>query len=133
MVRGWVLTQIGVGQLLCNIPPSIIESFFMMMFLITGHNINDARRRVDLRTNMYLRRLKLLAYVERLGLSAVWDVVFACGERILVSTELLSAFVDSAPCCPLNPSDFMFRYFLAPIFKFPPFAVRLQQVSTTGP
>jgi low-affinity ferrous iron transport protein len=40
---GWSVT----GQLLCNVPPSIIESFFMMI-LITGHNIGDAKRRVDL-------------------------------------------------------------------------------------
>ncbi|KAK4233713.1 hypothetical protein C8A03DRAFT_47803 [Achaetomium macrosporum] len=39
------------GQLLCNIPPSIVESFFMMI-LIAGHNINDSPRRADLR-NMY--------------------------------------------------------------------------------
>ncbi len=56
------------GQLLCNIPPSIIESFFMMI-LITGHNINDSRRRAGLRT-MYLRRLRLLAYIEKLQVSA---------------------------------------------------------------
>ncbi|KAL2130211.1 hypothetical protein VTI74DRAFT_6767 [Chaetomium olivicolor] len=56
------------GQLLCNIPPSIIESFFMMI-LITGHNISDSRRRADLRT-LYIRRLKLLGYVEKLEASA---------------------------------------------------------------
>jgi len=54
---GWSVT----GQLLCNVPPSIIESFFMMI-LITGHNVSDAKRRVDLQ-NIYVRRLKLLAYV----------------------------------------------------------------------
>ncbi|POR35252.1 Low-affinity iron/zinc ion transport protein fet4 [Tolypocladium paradoxum] len=53
------------GQLLCNIPPSIIESFFMMI-LITGHNLAESRKRVDLH-NMYLRRLKLLTYVNGLG------------------------------------------------------------------
>lgn len=52
------------GQLLCNVPPSIIESFFTAI-LITGHNIGDARRRVDLH-NIYLRRLKLLSYVNTL-------------------------------------------------------------------
>lgn len=55
---GWSVT----GQLLCNVPPSIIESFFMMI-LITGHNIGDAKKRVDLH-NVYLRRLKLIAYVK---------------------------------------------------------------------
>jgi low-affinity ferrous iron transport protein len=57
-VMGWSVT----GQLLCNVPPSIIESFFTMV-LITGHNIGDAKRRVDLH-NIYLRRLKLVSYVE---------------------------------------------------------------------
>ena len=37
---GWSLT----GQLLCNIPPSIVESFFTMI-LITGHNIGEDKRR----------------------------------------------------------------------------------------
>ena len=49
------------GQLLCNVPPSIIESFFMMI-LITGHNIEDAKKRIDLH-NLYLRRLKLFSFV----------------------------------------------------------------------
>ncbi|KAF8860901.1 putative low affinity iron transporter [Acephala macrosclerotiorum] len=57
---GWSVT----GQLLCNVPPSIIESFFTMI-LITGHNIGDAKRRVDLH-NIYLRRLKLVSYVDAL-------------------------------------------------------------------
>jgi low-affinity ferrous iron transport protein len=52
------------GQLLCNIPPSIIESFCMMI-LITGHNLGDHKRREDLRT-MYLRRLKLLSWIQGL-------------------------------------------------------------------
>jgi low-affinity ferrous iron transport protein len=51
------------GQLLSNIPPSIVESFFMMI-LITSHNIADARRRVILH-NIYLRRLKLVSYVNQ--------------------------------------------------------------------
>lgn len=52
------------GQLLSNIPPSIVESFFMMI-LITGHNILDSRRREDLH-NLYARRLRVLAFVGRL-------------------------------------------------------------------
>jgi low-affinity ferrous iron transport protein len=52
------------GQLLCNVPPSIIESFFMMI-LITGHNVGDAERRVDLH-NICVRRLKLTSYVDTL-------------------------------------------------------------------
>ena len=58
---GWSVT----GQLLCNVPPSIIESFFTMI-LITGHNIGEAKRRVDL-FNIYLRRLKLVSYVDTLA------------------------------------------------------------------
>lgn len=57
---GWSVT----GLLLCNVPPSIIESFFMMM-LVTGHNIGDAKQHVDLH-NIYLRRLKLISYVKTL-------------------------------------------------------------------
>lgn len=52
------------GQLLSNIPPSIVESFFMMI-LITSHNILDSRRGVDLH-NLYTRRLRVLAFVGRL-------------------------------------------------------------------
>ncbi|KAH8892641.1 Low affinity iron permease [Thozetella sp. PMI_491] len=59
-IMRWTTT----GQLICNIPPSIIESFFMMI-LIVGHNIGDVRRRVDFQ-NMYLRRLRLLACVNNL-------------------------------------------------------------------
>lgn len=55
---GWDET----GQLLCNIPPSVIESFFTMI-LITGHNVGEAKRRVDL-FNIHLRRLKLISYIE---------------------------------------------------------------------
>lgn len=57
---GWSLT----GQLLCNIPPSIVESFFTMI-LITGHNIGEAKRRVDLH-NVYLRRLKLVTFADKI-------------------------------------------------------------------
>jgi low-affinity ferrous iron transport protein len=51
------------GQLLCNIPPSVVESFFTLI-LITGHNVGEKKRRVDL-VNVHLRRLRLLAFVER--------------------------------------------------------------------
>ncbi|KAE8155052.1 Low affinity iron permease-domain-containing protein [Aspergillus avenaceus] len=53
----WTLT----GQLLCNVPPSVIESFLMLV-LVTGHNSADDRKRVDLR-NTYARRLSLLGFV----------------------------------------------------------------------
>lgn len=56
----WTLT----GQLICNIPPSIIESFFMMI-LITGHNLSEADWRADLH-HMYLWRLRLYGFVDQL-------------------------------------------------------------------
>lgn len=52
------------GQLLCNIPPSIVETFFMMI-LITGHNLSEAAWRADLH-NMYLWRLRMLSFVDHL-------------------------------------------------------------------
>jgi low-affinity ferrous iron transport protein len=54
----WSLT----GQLLCNVPPSLIESFFMMI-LVTGHNLNDDKKRVQLQV-LYERRWRLLRYVD---------------------------------------------------------------------
>ncbi|KAH8549213.1 Low affinity iron permease-domain-containing protein [Umbelopsis sp. PMI_123] len=56
----WSLT----GQLISNVPPSIIETFFMMI-LITGHNDFESKRRVDLR-NIYMKRLKLISYLNTL-------------------------------------------------------------------
>ncbi|OGM44754.1 low affinity iron transporter [Aspergillus bombycis] len=60
----WTLT----GQLLCNVPPSLIESFFMIV-LVTGHNSADDRKRVDLR-NTYTRRMQLLGLVN--AVQSVW-------------------------------------------------------------
>ena len=57
-VMGWSIT----GQLVSNVPPSLIETFFMMA-LITAHNISDAQRRVDI-YNMLARRMVLAAYVD---------------------------------------------------------------------
>jgi low-affinity ferrous iron transport protein len=51
------------GQLLCNVPPSIIESFFMII-LINGHNYADQEKREDLQS-LYQRRLTLLSLVNR--------------------------------------------------------------------
>ncbi|KAE8352294.1 Low affinity iron permease-domain-containing protein [Aspergillus coremiiformis] len=63
-VMKWTMT----GQLLCNVPPSLIESFFMLA-LVTGHNSADGRKRVDLR-NAYARRLNLLGFVN--AVQSVW-------------------------------------------------------------
>lgn len=54
----WSLT----GQLISNVPPSIIETFFMLI-LITGQNDAEAGARVDL-TNIYFRRQRLLAFMK---------------------------------------------------------------------
>ncbi|KAL6240898.1 hypothetical protein RBB50_012157 [Rhinocladiella similis] len=54
----WSLT----GQLLCNVPPSIIESFLMIV-LVTGHNSIEEKKRSELLI-LYERRLRLLGYVE---------------------------------------------------------------------
>ncbi|KAA8647838.1 hypothetical protein EYZ11_003609 [Aspergillus tanneri] len=50
------------GQLISNIPPSIIETFFMLI-LITGQNDADASARVDM-THIYHRRQRLLWFVK---------------------------------------------------------------------
>jgi low-affinity ferrous iron transport protein len=50
------------GQLISNVPPSIIETFFMLI-LITGQNDADASARVDM-TNIYHRRQRLLWFVK---------------------------------------------------------------------
>lgn len=57
----WSLT----GQLLSNVPPSIIESWLMLV-LITGHNLIEDRRRQELQT-LYERRLQLLAWTRCFG------------------------------------------------------------------
>jgi low-affinity ferrous iron transport protein len=54
----WNLT----GQLLSNVPPSIIETFLMVV-LITGHNSADTERRGQMKS-LYERRVGLLRYVE---------------------------------------------------------------------
>jgi low-affinity ferrous iron transport protein len=63
LVGASVMRWDETGQLLCNIPPSVVESFFTLI-LITGHNVGEKKRTVDL-VNVHLRRLKLLAFVER--------------------------------------------------------------------
>ncbi|KAF3044950.1 low-affinity Fe(2+) transport protein [Didymella keratinophila] len=70
------------GQLLCNIPRSIVESFFTLI-LITGHNIGEAKRRVDL-FNIHLRRLRMISYVEQQssGAAAVEVVEPKCMKEV---------------------------------------------------
>ncbi|KAJ5767148.1 uncharacterized protein N7511_004764 [Penicillium nucicola] len=54
----WSLT----GQLISNVPPSIIETFFMLI-LVTGQNDAEAKARIDLR-NIYNRRQRLLSFMK---------------------------------------------------------------------
>ena len=49
------------------------------MILITGHNIGDAKRRVDL-FNLYLPRLKLISYLDTVAKLDGFDVVEQVGE-----------------------------------------------------
>lgn len=54
----WSLT----GQLISNVPPSIIETFFMLI-LITGQNDAEAKDRIAL-TDIYYRRQRLLSFIK---------------------------------------------------------------------
>lgn len=51
-----------LGQIICNVPPSIVESFFTLI-LITGHNLGDERREESLREILGVR-LRLVEYLE---------------------------------------------------------------------
>jgi low-affinity ferrous iron transport protein len=51
-----------LGQIICNVPPSIVESFFTLI-LITGHNIGDRKREASLR-KIHQHRLQLISYME---------------------------------------------------------------------
>lgn len=84
----WTVT----GQLLCNVPPSIIESFFMVI-LITGHNLGDAQKRVDLQ-NIYHRRLRLLQFVQRL--EANLEFSSASEEEVVSPVQVVEVVVDEA-------------------------------------
>lgn len=62
VVGASVMRWSETDQLLSNIPPSIIESFFALI-LITGHNVDEAKRGVDL-YHVHLRRLRTISYVK---------------------------------------------------------------------
>jgi len=51
-----------LGQIVCNVPPSIVESFFTLI-LITGHNLGDRKREESLR-EIQRSRLRLVDYLE---------------------------------------------------------------------
>lgn len=51
-----------LGQIVCNVPPSIVESFFTLI-LITGHNLGDQRREQSLH-QIHQNRLRLIGYLE---------------------------------------------------------------------
>ena len=57
----WSLT----GHLLSNVPPSIVESW-LMLTLITVHNLVEDEKRVELQA-LHSRRVALLAYVKRVA------------------------------------------------------------------
>lgn len=59
-IMHWSLT----GQLICNVPPSIIESFFMQI-LITGHTANEKRKQKDMLEALRYRNV-LLSALKRL-------------------------------------------------------------------
>ncbi|KAK9366680.1 Low affinity iron permease-domain-containing protein [Lipomyces kononenkoae] len=61
LIGASVMKWSTTGQLLCNVPPSIIETFFMII-LITSQNMADAKRRALL-FNIYKRRRYLLLYL----------------------------------------------------------------------
>lgn len=65
----WSLT----GQLLCNVPPSIIESFFTMI-LLTGHYIDEEKRRNHL-TGFYTRRRKLISVLDVAATTKTVDII----------------------------------------------------------
>ncbi|BFZ55234.1 hypothetical protein PYCC9005_002274 [Savitreella phatthalungensis] len=75
------------GQLLSNVPPSIIESF-LMIILLPGHNWADAARRNQL-DNIYRNRLDLLAWLE--GVHHVDDTLLATKKAPSVIVSSLSA------------------------------------------
>lgn len=70
----WSLT----GQLISNVPPSIIETFFMLI-LITGQNDAEAQARVDL-SNIYYRRQRLLSFVKHVRGTGVQVQVLDVGD-----------------------------------------------------
>lgn len=61
IITGCLMHWNVLGQIICNIPPSIIESFFTLI-LITGHNLGDKQRRANLQS-IYQHRLDLISCV----------------------------------------------------------------------
>jgi low-affinity ferrous iron transport protein len=80
----WSLT----GQLLCNVPPSLIESFFMMI-LVTGHNLNDDKKRAELQ-RLYESRLRLLRYVHLVKTFRTHSIPTFEEKKAAVDTTFLS-------------------------------------------
>ncbi|KAF7719493.1 Uncharacterized protein PECH_005220 [Penicillium ucsense] len=70
------------GQLISNVPPSVIETF--MLILITGQNDAEAAARVDL-TNIYYRRQRLLAFVKNVTGSRERQ-----SEEVIINRETVS-------------------------------------------
>lgn len=73
-IMKWSVT----GQLICNVPPSILETS-LMMILITGHNVSDGHQKEQLE-KIRVRRLRLARWVdavERAGRAVDKTVVLA--------------------------------------------------------
>ncbi|KAK6541848.1 low-affinity Fe(2+) transport protein [Orbilia ellipsospora] len=62
VVGSSVMKWSETGQLISNVPPSIIETFFMLI-LITGQIYDDAATRTNFK-NIYNRRQKLLSFMK---------------------------------------------------------------------
>lgn len=60
-IMKWSVT----GQLICNVPPSILETS-LMMILITGHNVSDGHQKEQLE-EIRVRRLRLTRWVDAMG------------------------------------------------------------------
>ncbi len=78
----WSLT----GQLLCNVPPSILESFLMIV-LVTGHNSIAEKKRRELLI-LYERRLRLSSYVEMIEGLQNESTLGSKGKETVVDTTL---------------------------------------------
>ena len=80
LLTGSTIMQWSVtGQLLSNIPPSIVETFFMII-LITGHNAADKQRRANI-FNLFQRRVRLLSLVDAIE-PQVGEQVVVVNEKI---------------------------------------------------
>lgn len=74
------------GQLLCNLPPMVVESFFMQI-LITAHNLANGKRLRDLRA-LYSHRLKLARAVDCFEHLATAAGVGSLEQKTMAETDV---------------------------------------------